>query len=209
MKHIFENEYMEKYLPKEYLGSGYRGRLNSFLSDLSYSLYGERKTHGEFNYNMRNQQLKYINSIRDMSIVEMREDTIITFCEKLSKLVIKDFMDKYNIKEKEDNSYQLSIDRYNDDYYKSLKGKIQISLNRCDGLSAIENFPKEYIANLDKCNTIYKILNCKNVPILYRRVYFLNEVISKLFPCEDINRKDKFCCITYNTYEYSREIEFE
>ena len=70
-------------------------------------------------------------------------------------------------------------------------------------------FPKEYIANLDKCNTIYKILNCKNVPILYRRVYFLNEVISKLFPCEDINGKDKFCCITYNTYEYSREIEFE
>ncbi len=209
MKHIFENNYMEKYIPKEYLGNGRQGILYGFLKDLSYSLYGNKKLHGKFNYNMRNQQLKYINSIRDVSIVEMREDTIITYCEKLAKIVIQDLLEKYNIKEKVSNTYTLSISRYEDDnYFKSLKGRCIITLDSYYDKEVNEDFSIEYLNELDKCENIYKILNCNNVPRLYRRLYFLNYIISDLFPCE-YDTKNKFCNIRYSTYEYSREIEFD
>ena len=37
-------------------------------------------------------------------------------------------------------------------------------------------------------------------------MYFLNKVISELFPCE-FRTDDKFACLSYNTYECGREIE--
>ena len=203
MEHIFNNEYMEKYIPKEYY-CGHRGYITFFAEELEHFIYGERENSSIYKNRTRQQRLKYINSIRDMTITEMRENMIMDFCEKLTKKVFKEFMKLYNIEEKEDTTYELLLvnhknNEWLDDYF-------EIKFNNYRDNKIESKMTKGYYNKLEQMNDIHKILNCKNVPKMYRHMYFLNKVISELFPCE-FRTDDKFDCLSYNTYECGREIE--
>ena len=67
MEHIFNNEYMEKYIPKEYY-YGHRGYITFFAEELEHFIYGERENSSIYKNRTRQQRLKYINYIRGKKI---------------------------------------------------------------------------------------------------------------------------------------------
>lgn len=180
MKHIYQIERMEEYLPKEfYFGRG--GMVKSFLDSMNSVLFPQSHSNN-FKNTIRPIELKYINAIRDMTLVNMKEEHTQKLLRKFSRYIIDILINENYKKKKSDMIYYLQL------CYGMKRKSLSLEFHGYGvdkGLNKIEyKIEKDIIELLEKEDNIYKRLNNKEVNKFDKYCYEIIKIMNNLEPVE-------------------------
>lgn len=181
MKHIYQIERMEEYLPKEFC-FGRSGMVQSFLDSMNSVLFPQSHSNN-LKKTVRPIELKYINAIRDMTLANMKEEHTQKLLRKFSRYIIDILINDNYKKKKPDMIYYLEI--CYGMKYKSLSLEFH-GYGIDTGLNKIEHkIDKNNIELLEKEDNIYKRLNNKQVNKFDKYCYEIIQIMNNLEPVKN------------------------
>jgi hypothetical protein len=206
MKHIYQIERMEEYLPKEfYFGRG--GMVKSFLDSMNSVLFKQSYS-DNFKKTIRPIELKYINTIRDMTLANMKEEYYQKLLRKYSRYIIdKLIYDNYKQKES-DMTYYLEIHHSLYSYESiSLRFYGYGSQDDCEKIEIKMN--NDNLAMFKSKENKYERLNIKEISKFDKYCYEIIEIMNIISPSPFDKSQSFYCSMsTYFSEQGYIELDF-